>query len=357
MRFYTYITSGTYDDQMAILPAIDVTTYPMNTLQLTLDVRANSTSYPFVLIVGVLTNPSDATTFVPVDTITTQVTTYANYEIPFANYTGTGSFIGIVAKQPTSGYNYGYVDNIMVDVAPNCSKPAQVSIGGVTASQVTVDWTATGQESVWEVAVVPQGQDLATTTPEQVYAHPHTINNLTDDTHYEVYVRAVCPTSGFSSWTPAVSFRTDPLCTPPTSVMVSQVRGTSALVSWNSALVGADSYTVEYTEQNLNNWVPATVSATQYMLSGLTPQTTYEVRVFSNCLLGDADTVTKTFVTGCLAGGDIEIGNGTTTNAYLPSYSTYEDSYTQQIFTAAELGGATTFNSISFQVAAWGQNR
>ncbi|MBQ2533750.1 MAG: hypothetical protein II545_08960, partial [Lachnospiraceae bacterium] len=44
MRFYTYTTAGTYDDQTAILPPVDVTTLPINTLQLTFDARQNSTS-------------------------------------------------------------------------------------------------------------------------------------------------------------------------------------------------------------------------------------------------------------------------------------------------------------------------
>ncbi|MBR4148076.1 MAG: choice-of-anchor J domain-containing protein [Bacteroidales bacterium] len=45
----------------------------------------------------------------------------------------------------------------------------------------------------------------------------------------------------------------------------------------------------------------------------------------------------------------ITIGEGTTSNSYLPSYSLYNYSLTQQIYTADEIGiGATTFNSIAF---------
>ena len=45
--------------------------------------------------------------------------------------------------------------------------------------------------------------------------------------------------------------------------------------------------------------------------------------------------------------GDI-IGEGETNNAYLPSYSLYNYSLTEQIYTADELGGSFTINSISF---------
>ena len=356
MRFYTWTTAA-YDNQMAILPAIDPITYPINTLQISFDARDETAGYPFVLVVGILSDPTDATTFVPVDTIQTSSTVYANYEVPLTNYTGTGSYIGIVAKKPASGYNYGFVDNIIVDIASNCSRPSNVALENITASSVMVDWTPADTETEWQVAVVPYGQNLSNAIPEQVYTHPYIVSSLTDDTPYSVYVRSVCPTSGFSSWTSPVSFRTDPLCTPPTNMTVSQIKGTSALVSWNSAPVGAHSYMVEYSEHNMNNWVPATVAATQYMLSGLIPQTNYDVRVYSNCQSGVADTVNETFMTGCISGGEMTIGSGTMTSEFLPSYSYCKYGYSQQLYTAAELGGGSTLNSIAFHLSTLAQQR
>ena len=44
----------------------------------------------------------------------------------------------------------------------------------------------------------------------------------------------------------------------------------------------------------------------------------------------------------------IMIGSGTTTNDYLPSYSYYKQSLTEQIYTPAELGGAGLITSIAF---------
>ena len=45
---------------------------------------------------------------------------------------------------------------------------------------------------------------------------------------------------------------------------------------------------------------------------------------------------------------ETQIGSGTTANSYLPSYSFYNYSLTQQIYTADEIGGAGVINSISF---------
>ena len=336
IRFYTG-TATTYGDQTAVLPPIDATVLALNTLQLGFDARSLNTSYTFKLVVGVMTNPTDITTFTPVDSISTIAGTYDHYDISFANYTGSGTYVALRVSKPLSNMNYGYVDNIVLETIPNCSRPTQVALGGITTSSVTVDWVPAGQESLWEVACVPQGQSVTTATPEQAYAHPYTISNLNDDTHYEVYVRAACVNGGYSSWSSVASFTTDPFCTPPTNVTVSQIAGTSALVSWNSALVGADSYTVEYSEHNLNNWVPATVSATQYMLSSLLTETSYDVRVFSNCQLGDADTVNVTFVTECLSMSKVALEDGTANSSYIPVSNNYNYSMSQQIFLASEL--------------------
>ena len=51
------------------------------------------------------------------------------------------------------------------------------------------------------------------------------------------------------------------------------------------------------------------------------------------------------------AGGDVTIGSGTTANSYLPTYTYYNYSLTQQIYTSAEVGDAGTITAVAFQVA------
>ena len=50
-------------------------------------------------------------------------------------------------------------------------------------------------------------------------------------------------------------------------------------------------------------------------------------------------------------GGDVTIGSGTNANAYLPTYTYYNYSLTQQIYTSAEVGNAGTITAVAFQVA------
>ena len=257
MRFYVSTTTGTYSTQWAMLPALDVVQNPLNTLVLSFDARSTSTSYPLILEIGVMDNPSDLSTFTLVSTVTASGTAYTHHEVFFSNFTGTGSVIAIRAPQGGSS-NYGNVDNIVVDLAPDCSP----------------------------------------------------VNDLT----------------------------------------VSQIMGTSALVTWTQGTMGVPvGYEVEYSEHNQNNWITVTTQDNFYLLSGLTQNTSYDVRVRTDCGTGYSTWVTTDFTTGCMVGGDVTIGTGSTTNSYLPFYGLYNYTYSQQIYDASELSmGAGEINSISF---------
>ena len=191
LRFYTYTTTGTYGDQMVILPPIDPTLYPVNSLQLTFDAR-NYSSYTFTAVVGVITNPSDMNTFVPVDTIVTTSNTYANYEIPFSQYTGPEGFIAIMAPKPTSSYNAGYIDNIMVDLIPTCPKPKNIASSNATLSSIDLTWTEMGSATAWDIEYGPTGFTPGDGTVTSVSTNPCTLNNLESSTVYDFYVRANC---------------------------------------------------------------------------------------------------------------------------------------------------------------------
>lgn len=266
LAFYTYYSSS-YSDQYAILPEIDTLALPLNTLQLSFDAAANSSSYMFTVEIGVMADPANSATFVPVDTIQTNSTSYNYYEINLDSYTGNGQYIALRVAQPSSSssnyYNQGYIDNIAINAIPDCS--------------------------------------------------------------------------------------------PVRNLEVSNIAGSSALISWTTGSFGVvNGYTLEYTEAGQDNWITASSSITQvsYMLTGLDPQTAYEVRVSTNCASGSSTLTTTTFTTSCLAGGDIAIGNGSNTMSYLPEYCLYNYSFSQQIYTASELGGANTFNGITFEASS-----
>ena len=52
-----------------------------------------------------------------------------------------------------------------------------------------------------------------------------------------------------------------------------------------------------------------------------------------------------------LAGGDVTIGSGSSTNSYIPTYSWYNYSLSQQIYTSAEVGEAGSITAVAFKVS------
>lgn len=139
-------------------------------------------------------------------------------------------------------------------------------------------------------------------------------------------------------------------CGMPSHFHVVSTTGTVATLAWQTGDLSdaSDVYTIEYSEQGLDNWMSVTTTNTQFFLTNLNPLTAYDVRLYVLCDNGTSDTLTAMFNTHCISGGDISIGTGTSTTSYLPSYSFYNYSYTQQVYLASELGGENTFHTIAF---------
>ena len=280
----------------------------------------------------------------------------------------TDTFYTFTGLTPATGYtayvrtncgsevsNYRQVNFTTETTCP--SIPSNVTVSNITATTVDVNWTAGIDDSAWEVVVVPSNAAPETGIPEQTTDHPYTVSNLQDNTQYKVYVRTDCGGGDHSYWSTGTSFTTHPFCSSPLSVTISQITATSALVSWQPATYGATSYTVEYSLTSEENWTMELVDGTQYMISNLEPDSTYNVMVYSNCDLGTADTVHENFTTKhCLVGGDLQIGEGTSTTSYYPTNSCYNYSYTQQIFLASEMNGAANINSIAVDVYSIASN-
>ena len=345
---YFYSSSSTYN--YAVLPAMDVNIYPINTLQVSFQMRSTSSATTSSIQVGVMTDSSDVSTFVPVQTVHNSTTSvFEPFEVPLTSYTGTGRFIALKLVNTSGTYSI-YLDDLMVDLAPLCDKPTNVIATNLTADGADIDWMPGGNETDWEVVVVPAGASITAGTPEQTNVHPYTLTDLSDNTAYDVYVRADCGTGvDFSSWSLVCHFSTTPLCSAPTDVTVSQIAGTSALLTWTPAVFGATGYTVAYTETGMDSWTTQSVTGNSYMLSGLTPETPYTVTITSECDEGAAPVITKTFTTSCLYGGVMQVGNGTSGNYHLPLNTFYNYSYTQQLYLANEINTAGDITSIAFQ--------
>ena len=209
------------------------------------------------------------------------------------------------------------ITNLHVSV-PSCDRPSQPTVSNVTAFTAMVAWEAPSDDvNDFFVQYVPAnlGWDAPDAIFENVSGTSLQLTDLEPSTTYQLRVATNC--FGDTSLWRTVSFTTPATCYPPTHVTISQITGSSALVSWEEATYGANDYTVAYSEAGQENWTEETVDAIQFMLSGLQPNTEYDVMVYSNCDIGTADTIERNFTTHCLSGGDPFTGDSIPTY-YIP---------------------------------------
>ncbi len=258
---------------------------------------------------------------------------------------------------------YLFVDNFKVIEYTDCLFPTNVVASNITGHEATITWTPAESAQGTETFLVEYAV-VGTETWQQVTATTNSVvlTGLLAETNYEVRVSMDCG-GGTVSMASMATFSTIEACRMPLDLTISQITGTSALVSWTPdplSYNGTQEFVIEYMEQ-IEGAVPQTITTTNThcFLPGLTPQTSYSVMLYMNCGVEDglSDTLTDDFTTKCLVGGDMPIGEGTETSSYLPSYSFYKYGYSQQIFLASELNGAMEFNSISLDASAVSMQR
>ena len=212
LRFYVY-TSSSYSNQYAILPVIDVNTTPISSLQMKFDTRKYSTSYAtFTFYVGVMTDPYNANTFEAVDTVVVSTTTQTSHTSYFANYTGNGAYIAVMApmgQYVNVTYNAGSIDNVEVSEAPTCMPVVNVAAASVSTNSIDLTWTELGSATEWNVEYGPMGFTPGTGTTVQATAIPFTVTGLNASTNYDFYVQAICSATDTSMWSTVATIATE----------------------------------------------------------------------------------------------------------------------------------------------------
>ena len=100
--------------------------------------------------VGIMTNPMDINTFVPVSHFTLNTTGYTRCYANFANYSGPDGVIAIVWDDvmKMSQNTVNYIDEITVEELSDCVPPLNISLE-VEPDSITVSWDASSWDQ-WE---------------------------------------------------------------------------------------------------------------------------------------------------------------------------------------------------------------
>lgn len=209
--FYSNAHTGSHCLQMnggaAILPLFDVAPDSLE-LQLWVSSRQGG-NVPMQLIVGIVIDPSDMTTFVPSDTITIRNSEgWQPKIVHFENYTRDMGRIALVSLNPT--LSYFCVDDVQVHRLSFCPTITGVTVDSVTDTSAIVRWPNTGAV-YYEVVYGYEGFNPDTASASvitDIRADSLRLTGLDPYTRYDVYVRPECYMFT-ANWSPVQTFRTE----------------------------------------------------------------------------------------------------------------------------------------------------
>ena len=202
LRFYSsYSSSSEYDpqDQYAILPQIE----GISGLRMRFNARKYS-SYNSgdSIVVGIMTDPEDVSTFEAIQVIKPAAATYEPFEVRFNNYAGEGQYIALKLEAANaSNTSRGlYLDDIVVDELPSCFEPEGLAVFDIEENSAKFTWTVEeGESYVYAVALASAGEPA-----EEAFAaaaDSMQVSGLVDNKDYILYLRKNCA----GNYSPSIS--------------------------------------------------------------------------------------------------------------------------------------------------------
>ena len=195
LYYYFSTSSGYSTDALMAFPEIDVTNFPMNNTEVIFWAKSSVANKPFM--VGVMTNPAVASTFVAVDTITL-TTTVSEYTVSLDNYTGNGTYIALRGVMSGTSSYYIYVDDIYIGVMSHCPRAYNLTAYNGTATGATLAWTDTIGSTQWVVEYHAYGDTVMHTVTAN--SNPFTLTGLTANTIYNYRVAPICSDGVQADW-------------------------------------------------------------------------------------------------------------------------------------------------------------
>ena len=198
---YAYFSSGstTYDpqDQYAILPKME----NLGGKQITLYAKASYANSTFKI--GVMSNPTDATTFTAIAPEQVLTTSYEEYTYIIPEGT-TAIHIAIMmeAADESRNTNSVYIDDITIDVPPACPVPTYLVCSSSTTNSATFSWTENGDANDWQICINGDETHLIAAN-----SNPFTVTGLDAGTAFTAKVRSV-KGGDHSKWSKEISFVT-----------------------------------------------------------------------------------------------------------------------------------------------------
>ncbi|GHV43057.1 hypothetical protein FACS1894180_1040 [Bacteroidia bacterium] len=183
-------------EEIAVMPQFQA---EANTLQVSFQLQHQNygnTAENFT--VGVMSNPHDPASFVPVQMLTTaNQNTWETFNVAIpASFSGY-HYIAFRTNYSTTDC-YHFLDNISVAVKPTCPQTGTPAASNITTNSATINWQAGDSETSWYISHKKQldtdwnAETLVTGTPT------FALTGLDSATWYDVRVRAFCGGTDYS---------------------------------------------------------------------------------------------------------------------------------------------------------------
>lgn len=174
-----------------------------------------------VLDIGYVTNDTDASTFVNIQSVNISNTVYDGYEYNVIVPNTVPANARLAIKHGGVPSVNIYWDNVYWEPKPTCFIPTNVVLSNATSATVTATWTAPtpvpamGYDIYYSTSNTPP---TSSTQPNLtgITANPYIIQGLNSATTYYIWVRSRCSTTDQSAWSNVTSVLT--LCAPVTTL-------------------------------------------------------------------------------------------------------------------------------------------
>jgi hypothetical protein len=271
--------SGFVETNVAIplacaLPSVTINNITNTSANVTWPAVSGATGYEYD-ITGSSTPPGSGTATTATSFSPSGLTAATQYYVHVRTNCGGGSFS-----------NWSTTNFTTATVA--CNGPTTPVISNIGITSADINWNAVGGATGYEYFLSPSSTapGNAPGTGTTTTATSFLANGLTGGTQYYVFVRTDCGSGNFSAWVSASFTTQPPLCSPPSTPVVSNITISSARITWN-VINGSSGY--EYLVSlgsAMPGSSPGTGSATlstNFSASQLTAGTTYFVFVRNNC--------------------------------------------------------------------------
>ena len=198
--------------------------------------------------------------------------------------------------------------------------PVETITAKSTALDITLEWS--GEAYAYNLRY-RQTATQNWTEVKEIKANTYTITELTPETEYVYQLQTLCSLAegDYSEWTIEATITTlVETCFAPTNIVVVPAHN-KATITWEGT---ADKYAVEYRLATAEEWTVVEVAgANTVVISDLTPETAYQLRMRSVCSETDASRYSEIVlfstvaIPECVAPTNLRVENVTTNSATL----------------------------------------